>query len=98
MTYLKLVTINKAEERGVCEEEDSGELYLLGQTWKPDDCTQCECGRDGIVSCAVQSCEGQIPDCERPVRENGQCCPVCKEVEGTFERNYPNICHAFFYI
>ncbi|XP_031559263.1 cysteine-rich motor neuron 1 protein-like isoform X2 [Actinia tenebrosa] len=73
-----LVSIKKDKDKRFCEDMNSGELYMVGQNWKVDDCTTCYCQRDGKIACAVQMCNG-YPGCPNPVKEKGHCCPVCPE-------------------
>jgi peroxidase len=51
-----------------------GQLYENNQSWKPDDCIQCQC-QNGQVTCD-QDCKPV--DCDKPVKIPGLCCPVCQ--------------------
>ncbi|KAF0288368.1 Cysteine-rich motor neuron 1 protein [Amphibalanus amphitrite] len=54
-----------------------------GDAWDVDPCTSCVC-QHGQTICTRKTCSVQ---CDDPVEEAGQCCPVCKEESGT-KRNY----------
>ena len=63
-----------------CEDED-GVSYDHGVQWSIDPCTLCSCD-NGEIACVTEIC--QYPICEAPnYLENiqGQCCPVCIEVQ-----------------
>ncbi len=63
-----------------CEDED-GVSYDHGVQWSTDPCTLCSCD-NGVIACATEACENLI--CDAPnYNENvqGQCCPVCIEVQ-----------------
>ncbi len=63
-----------------CEDEN-GVSYDHGVQWSIDPCTLCSC-ENGEISCITIDCA--IPECEAPnylQDVQGQCCPVCVEVE-----------------
>ena len=63
-----------------CEDEN-GLTYDHGVQWSTDPCTLCSC-ENGEISCITIDCA--IPECEAPnylQDVQGQCCPVCVEVE-----------------
>ena len=63
-----------------CEDEN-GVSYDHGVQWSIDPCTLCSC-ENGEISCITIDCA--IPECEDPnylQDVQGQCCPVCVEVE-----------------
>ncbi|XP_071943236.1 protein kinase C-binding protein NELL2a-like [Antedon mediterranea] len=49
--------------------------YQHGETWI-DRCDNCTCS-EGKVSCGPMTCPA--PNCKNPVKEEGECCPVCKD-------------------
>ena len=84
MTTCSTVSISSAENKGVCEDLRTGQLFLVGQSWQLDDCTTCFCGKNGRAACAVKMCD-RFPKCQNPVKTKGQCCPMCKDSEGGSE-------------
>nr|KAI8735762.1 kielin/chordin-like protein isoform X2 [Biomphalaria glabrata] len=53
----------------------NGKSYMVGSSFKPNDCTFCDCETNGEYICAMSSCG--VPDCPNPVKVSGQCCLVC---------------------
>ena len=51
-----------------------GELYVEGETWNLDECTQCTC-RKGRVLCDTEVCPPAL--CPSPVKQKGACCHAC---------------------
>ncbi|CAL8272311.1 unnamed protein product [Merluccius merluccius] len=54
-----------------------GELYVEGETWNLDECTQCTC-RKGRVLCDTEVCPPAL--CPAPTKNKDTCCHVCSEV------------------
>ncbi|XP_054283116.1 cysteine-rich motor neuron 1 protein-like isoform X2 [Macrosteles quadrilineatus] len=50
--------------------------YLVGQDWREDECTTCECIAGGEISCTKLVCS---VNCPNPVKKPGVCCHVCPE-------------------
>lgn len=58
-----------------------GTGYEIGDSWKPDDCTSCQCyEEDGEKKqmCAMMSCMLPGPNC-KPYYVPGECCPRCED-------------------
>ncbi|CAL8272321.1 unnamed protein product [Merluccius merluccius] len=53
-----------------------GELYVEGETWNLDECTQCTC-RKGRVLCDTEVCPPAL--CPAPTKNKDTCCHVCSE-------------------
>ncbi|XP_030213056.1 cysteine-rich motor neuron 1 protein isoform X2 [Gadus morhua] len=53
-----------------------GELYVEGETWNLDECTQCTC-RKGRVLCDTEVCPPAL--CPSPAKPKGACCHACSE-------------------
>ena len=73
-----------------CEDEN-GLTYDHGVQWSTDPCTLCSC-ENGEISCITIDCA--IPECESPnylQDVQGQCCPVCVEVEPEVDCTVQNI-------
>lgn len=54
--------------------------YTHGQTWKKNDCTNCECIH-GEEKCQSSVCKPQ--HCTKTITHEGECCPVCDTSEST---------------
>ncbi|XP_054153297.1 cysteine-rich motor neuron 1 protein-like [Oppia nitens] len=52
----------------------NGKFYNNTHQWYENDCSYCQCNM-GRISCQVQMCSPV--HCDKPVRIDGQCCPVC---------------------
>ena len=73
-----------------CEDEN-GLTYDHGVQWSTDPCTLCSC-ENGEISCITIDCA--IPECVAPnylQDVQGQCCPVCVEVEPETDCTVQNI-------
>jgi hypothetical protein len=73
-----------------CEDEN-GVIYDHGVQWSIDPCTLCTC-ENGEISCITIDCA--TPECEAPnylQDVQGQCCPVCIEVEPESDCTVQNI-------
>ncbi|KAG7246858.1 hypothetical protein CRUP_013197, partial [Coryphaenoides rupestris] len=53
-----------------------GDLYVEGETWSLDECTQCTC-RKGRVLCDSEVCPPAL--CPAPTKSKDTCCHVCSE-------------------
>lgn len=53
-----------------------GELYVEGETWNLDECTQCTCRR-GRVLCDTEVCPPAL--CHTPFINKDTCCHICPE-------------------
>lgn len=51
-----------------------GELYVEGETWNLDECTQCTCRR-GRVLCDTEVCPPAL--CHTPFINKDTCCHIC---------------------
>ncbi|XP_048588426.1 uncharacterized protein LOC5502690 isoform X2 [Nematostella vectensis] len=76
-SQLATVFVSIKKDQPVCQDVKSGELYVIGQSWKPDDCSTCFCKKNGKVECAHQMCG--YPVCANPIKETGHCCPICRD-------------------
>lgn len=59
----------------------NGKTYEVGDFWKPNDCTSCQCHMENGQKkqiCATAMCAPPSPDCEA-YQVRGECCPRCKE-------------------
>ena len=56
-----------------------GELYVEGETWNLDECTQCTC-RKGRVLCDTEVCPPAL--CPSPAKPKGACCHACSGKRG----------------
>ncbi|XP_076579096.1 cysteine-rich motor neuron 1 protein-like [Chaetodon auriga] len=52
-----------------------GEVYHHNDIWKPEPCRVCVCD-NGVAICDEVQCE-LLPNCEKVVTPEGECCPVC---------------------
>ncbi|CAH8862611.1 unnamed protein product [Trichobilharzia szidati] len=57
-----------------CGKSAHGIPYLIGNTWKPDACSQCECTLAGAL-CTQKKCP--ILNCTNSIRIQDECCPHC---------------------
>lgn len=71
-------------EKPLCVNSVNGEPYQVGEIWKPSDCAQCMCGKNGRGQCSSVKC--QQPGCDRPIKLRDRCCPVCPQ-------DYFKVCH-----
>ena len=73
-----------------CEDED-GVSYDHGVQWSTDSCTLCSCD-NGVIACATEACEYLICDAPNYLENvQGQCCPVCIEVDTNADCTVQNI-------
>uniref|UniRef100_V9GWR0 Peroxidasin n=1 Tax=Lumbricus terrestris TaxID=6398 RepID=V9GWR0_LUMTE len=54
--------------------DEKGRAKQHGEKWHESDCRLCECKKNEL-ECTEETC--QVPSCARPVKVQGQCCPVC---------------------
>uniref|UniRef100_A0A0K0CYF7 VWFC domain-containing protein n=1 Tax=Angiostrongylus cantonensis TaxID=6313 RepID=A0A0K0CYF7_ANGCA len=57
---------------------NDGSLFL-GASWRPDDCTSCECSLDAKVICYREQCDTDITCRGKPLTVKGRCCPICED-------------------
>ncbi|XP_045164712.2 neurogenic locus notch homolog protein 4-like [Mercenaria mercenaria] len=55
--------------------------YKIGESFKPDACTNCMCTSTGRAVCSSTDCEytSRCSDGSRPETKPGQCCPSCPD-------------------
>uniref|UniRef100_A0A8C5FF70 Cysteine-rich motor neuron 1 protein n=1 Tax=Gadus morhua TaxID=8049 RepID=A0A8C5FF70_GADMO len=58
----------------LCHSAGGGDMFLPGESWKPDSCTSCMCAA-GAIGCFTETCPPTF--CQRPLLKKGQCCPYC---------------------
>lgn len=51
-----------------------GRLIEHGDGFRQNECTTCRCDRGSVV-CRDEQCPAV--NCVKPVRQPGQCCPIC---------------------
>ncbi|KAF0045763.1 hypothetical protein F2P81_002292 [Scophthalmus maximus] len=61
---------NKGESCAV-----DGQVYGHDDIWKPEPCRVCVCD-NGVAVCDEVQCE-TVPNCDKVVTPEGECCPVC---------------------
>ncbi|VDM82641.1 unnamed protein product [Strongylus vulgaris] len=54
-------------------------IWILGASWRTDDCTSCECTTEAKVICYRQQCDEDIACSGKPLTIKGRCCPVCED-------------------
>ncbi|KJH53642.1 von Willebrand factor type C domain protein [Dictyocaulus viviparus] len=59
--------------------DNYGTAHLAGASWRPDDCTSCECNTDASVICYRQQCDLNTTCQGKPLTIKGQCCPICED-------------------
>ncbi|XP_022212786.2 spore coat protein SP96 [Drosophila obscura] len=76
---LSICLMNESEQLLNCLTYNE-EPKMKGDIWMENDgCTTCECDQQSERSCkAIQCLE---PDCENPIKREGDCCPVCPSKE-----------------
>ncbi|KAG7236193.1 hypothetical protein INR49_001311 [Caranx melampygus] len=52
-----------------------GETYQHNDIWKPEPCSVCVCD-NGVAICDEVQCQ-LLPNCEKVITPEGECCPVC---------------------
>ncbi|XP_042369682.1 cysteine-rich motor neuron 1 protein-like, partial [Plectropomus leopardus] len=52
------------------------EVYKHNDIWKPEPCRVCVCD-NGVAICDEVQCE-LVPNCEKVITREGECCPVCE--------------------
>ncbi|XP_055383641.1 uncharacterized protein LOC129613552 [Condylostylus longicornis] len=52
-------------------------LFKEGETWKEDDCTDCEC-ENGVRRCFTVQCSAMY-NCKIQRKLPGECCPICDD-------------------
>ncbi|KAM4626053.1 cysteine-rich motor neuron 1 protein isoform 2-T3 [Polymixia lowei] len=70
--------------------EGGGDMFLPGESWKPDVCTSCVCVT-GTIRCFTESCPPT--PCPRPLLRKGQCCPYCLDTAPLPRAATPPVCH-----
>jgi len=63
-----------------------GQLYNDKDVWKPEPCQICVCD-SGTVMCDEVICE-DTSDCDDPIIPDGECCPICPDIDGTSPSSY----------
>uniref|UniRef100_A0AC35UI37 Cysteine-rich motor neuron 1 protein n=1 Tax=Rhabditophanes sp. KR3021 TaxID=114890 RepID=A0AC35UI37_9BILA len=60
---------------------DEGRMaHLIGQTWKKDECTSCECSSDATIKCFKETCP-KLSECKgKPLVVKGRCCEICSDI------------------
>tara|TARA_B100001057_G_scaffold111861_1_gene109956 strand:- start:11538 stop:13472 length:1935 start_codon:yes stop_codon:yes gene_type:complete len=73
-----------------CEDEN-GVSYDHGVQWSTDPCTLCSCD-NGVIACATEVCEYVVCEAPNYLQDiQGQCCPVCIEVQPETDCTVQNI-------
>uniref|UniRef100_A0A0K0FAQ3 Cysteine-rich motor neuron 1 protein (inferred by orthology to a human protein) n=1 Tax=Strongyloides venezuelensis TaxID=75913 RepID=A0A0K0FAQ3_STRVS len=54
--------------------------HLIGQKWRKDECTSCECKKGNKINCYKEICPS-LNDCKgKSVLVKGKCCPMCSDI------------------
>lgn len=72
---LKNMSFAAADEKKGDSCTVDGEVYKHNDIWKPEPCRVCVCD-NGVSICDEVQCE-LLPNCEKVVTPEGECCPVC---------------------
>lgn len=67
-----------------CLSENLKRSFSHGETWKEDECTQCEC-KNGENKCLTSFC--RPIHCHNKIKVQGECCPICPNVTAIVEDN-----------
>lgn len=57
-----------------------GVLYEEGEVYRMESCWQCQC-RGGVSFCSKMECPTPPPNCHNLYTPEGECCPVCIDIE-----------------
>jgi len=66
-------------DKARCLWKKDDRMYVDGERFKEDDCTECTCVNEKI-ECQTEICEAPAQlNCSNPITREGQCCPVCED-------------------